>query len=87
MSAESHPIPPTRFAAALKDLSIGSLHAKAAELRNNIQHLASSNQQLRDYLLEQDPSLPADADCVDAIHENEAVIKRMEERIGLLKTE
>lgn len=87
MSADAPPISSTRFAAALADLSIGSLHAKAAELRNSIAHLRSSNQQLAEYLLEQDPSLPADSDCVGAIHENESVMARMEERIGLLKAE
>lgn len=87
MSGDSAPIAPARFAEALKDLSIGSLHSKAAELRNSINHLKSSNEQIRDYLLSQPPDAPADADCVEAIQENVQVIKRMEERIDLVKVE
>lgn len=87
MSADATPISPTRFAEALKELPIGSLHEKAAELRNSIGHLRSSNDQIRDYLLAQPENAPADADCVEAIQENVQVIKRMEERITLLKAE
>ncbi|KAK3310413.1 uncharacterized protein B0T15DRAFT_37118 [Chaetomium strumarium] len=49
MSAESLPITPARFAAALKDLPVSSLHLKLAELRNSIAHLDYSNEQLRPY--------------------------------------
>lgn len=87
MSADSGPISPERFASALKELPIGSLHGKAAELRNSINHLVSSNEQIREYLLSQPPEAPADADCVEAIQENVRVIKRMEERVGLVKAE
>lgn len=87
MSADAAPISPARFAEALKDLPIGSLHEKAAELRNSIGHLKSSNEQIRDYLLAQPPDAPADADCVEAIQENVQVIKRMEERVELVKAE
>ncbi|KAK4242381.1 hypothetical protein C8A03DRAFT_40349 [Achaetomium macrosporum] len=49
MSAESLPITPARFAAALKDLPLSSLHLKLLELRNSIAHLDYSNEQLRPY--------------------------------------
>ncbi|KAL2257440.1 hypothetical protein VTK26DRAFT_172 [Humicola hyalothermophila] len=49
MSAESQPITPARFAAALKDLPLSSLHLKLLELRNSIAHLDYSNEQLRPY--------------------------------------
>ncbi|KAL2269985.1 hypothetical protein VTJ83DRAFT_2169 [Remersonia thermophila] len=49
MSAESQPITPARFAAALKDLTLSSLYLKLLELRNSIAHLDYSNEQLRPY--------------------------------------
>ncbi|KAL1840653.1 hypothetical protein VTJ49DRAFT_261 [Mycothermus thermophilus] len=49
MSAESQPITPARFAAALKDLPLSSLYLKLLELRNSIAHLDYSNEQLRPY--------------------------------------
>ncbi|GAB1311090.1 Secondary alcohol dehydrogenase [Madurella fahalii] len=49
MSAESQPITPAAFAAALKDLPLSSLHLKVLELRNSIAHLDYSNEQLRPY--------------------------------------
>lgn len=48
-SAASLPITPARFAAALGDLPLGSLHLKALELRNSLAHLAYSNAQLRPF--------------------------------------
>ncbi|KAJ9668535.1 hypothetical protein H2201_001176 [Coniosporium apollinis] len=81
MSATSNPIPPERFAAALTELPLGSLHAKAAELRNSIAHLRRSNEQLAPYARD------GDRECADAIQENEEVISRMEERVALLKAE
>ncbi|MCJ1421327.1 hypothetical protein MMC32_007690 [Xylographa parallela] len=81
MSSNAPPITPARFAAALPDLPLSSLHAKAAELRNSIAHLEASNDQLRPFADEGDP------DCADAIHENEEVMKRMSDRIVLLKAE
>lgn len=79
MSSEAAPISATRFAEALKDLPISSLHSKVLEIRNQIAHLDYSNEQLREFA--------DDADCVDAIQENEVVIARMTERIALIKTE
>ncbi|KAL8872400.1 MAG: hypothetical protein Q9174_001966 [Haloplaca sp. 1 TL-2023] len=81
MSATAAPISPERFAEALVELPIGNLHSKAAEMRNAIAHLVSSNQQLRQYAND------GDQDCADAIKENDEVIERMHVRIGLLKTE
>ncbi|KAL2130319.1 hypothetical protein VTI74DRAFT_6645 [Chaetomium olivicolor] len=49
MSADSLPITPARFAAALPDLPLSSLHLKLLELRNSIAHLDYSNEQLRPY--------------------------------------
>jgi len=81
MSATATPIPPARFAAALRDLPLSSLHAKAAELRNSIAHLLSSNEELKPF------AEAGDKDCTEAIIENEEVIRRMEERISLLRIE
>jgi hypothetical protein len=82
-----NPISPARFAAALQDLPLSSLALKVAELRNSIAHLDYSNEQLKPFAQPTSPQEQADADCVEAIHENEIVIKRMEERIQLVKTE
>lgn len=87
MSANTDPITPARFAAALKELSIGSLHAKAAEIQNSINHLKSSNVEIAKYLREQPPEQRADPDLMDAISENEEVVQRMEGRIGMIRLE
>jgi len=92
MSHESSPISPARFAAALKDLPMSTLHLKAAELRNSIAHLDYSNEQLKPFADGTSPTQEGgesgpDQDCVDAIRENEIVIARMQERIELLKEE
>ena len=81
MSSGATPITPERFAEAIKELPLANLHFKAAEIRNSIAHLVSSNQQLQPFVDEGDP------DCIDAIQENLVVIQRMEERILLLKGE
>lgn len=81
MSAGAAPIPLERFAEAILELPLGNLHAKAAELRNSIAHLVSSNEQLQEYADD------GDQDCADAIRENEGVIARMEARITLLRNE
>lgn len=46
MSHEALPIDRARFAEALESLPLDALHSKVAELRNNIQHLRSSNDQM-----------------------------------------
>ncbi|KAK0104679.1 hypothetical protein ONS95_004953 [Cadophora gregata] len=89
MSSEAIPISLTQFATALKDLPISTLHLKAMELRNSIAHLDYSNEQLRPFAdgTEESTNGVPDPDCVDAIKENEIVIKRQMERIELLKRE
>jgi hypothetical protein len=90
MSSATTPISPARFAAALKDLPLSTLHLKAAELRNSIAHLDYSNEQLKPFAEgtnEGNSNGQPDQDCIDAIKENEAVIARMMERIELLKQE
>lgn len=84
MSSSASPISPARFSAAIKDLPLGNLHSSAAELRNSIAHLRSSNDQLRPFT---EGEQHADQDCADAIKENEEVIERMMGRIGMLKRE
>ena len=81
MSSSATPIPPQRFAEAIKELPLSNLHLKATEIRNSIAHLMSSNQQLQSFADEGDP------DCAAAIQENRSVVQRMEERISLLKGE
>lgn len=93
-SADTTPIAPARFAAALKDLSVAMLHLKVLEIRNSIAHLQYSNDQLRPFAdgsaTASDGSTAAgepDQDCVDAIRENEHVVERMAERIALVRIE
>jgi hypothetical protein len=87
MSNEATPISPARFALALKDLPLSTLHLKAAELRNSIAHLDYSNEQLKPFADGTEGYNGPDSDCADAIKENEAVIARMLERILLLRAE
>ncbi|EPE33755.1 hypothetical protein GLAREA_06768 [Glarea lozoyensis ATCC 20868] len=89
MSSEATPINPARFAEALKDLPLETLHFKGAEIRNSIAHLDYSNEQLKPFAEGTDPSCNGtpDQDCLDAIRENEIVIGRMQERIALLRAE
>lgn len=88
MSTSTLPISHTRFASALKDLTLSTLHLKAAELRNSIAHLDYSNEQLKPFALGLEGGSGApDPDCAEAIAENEIVIARMQERIMLLKAE
>ncbi|KAL8854637.1 MAG: hypothetical protein Q9221_000672 [Calogaya cf. arnoldii] len=81
MSASAVPISQDRFAEAIADLSIGNLHAKAAELRNSIAHLVHSNEQLQPFADD------GDRECADAIKENQEVMARMVVRIDLLRRE
>lgn len=93
MSADTTPISPARFAAALKDLSIQSLHLKVLEIRNSIAHLQYSNDQLKPFAegtstaTDSSSTGEPDQDCVDAIRENEQVMSRMAERIALVRME
>lgn len=93
MSADTTPISPSRFAGALKDLSIGMLHLKVLEIRNSIAHLQYSNDQLQPFAegssTASDAEAPGepDQDCIDAICENEQVIDRMAERLVIIRAE
>jgi hypothetical protein len=84
--SSTDPITPARFAAALHDLPLSSLALKVAELRNSIAHLDYSNEQLKPFA-HPGGGAEGDRDCAEAIVENEEVIRRMEERIGLVKEE
>jgi uncharacterized small protein (DUF1192 family) len=81
MSSDAQPIDPARFAEALESLPLDALHSKAAELRNSIAHLKSSNEQMLPFAEEGDDV------CREAMFENLSVIGRMNERIGLLRAE
>ena len=95
MSSEARPITAAAFASALTDLPVENLYAKAFEINNSIAHLEHSNTQLKEYSdsIKNDSSLAVDVrregdrDCEDAIKENDVVIARQRERIGLLKAE
>ncbi|KAG5914077.1 hypothetical protein E4U61_006136 [Claviceps capensis] len=96
MSADTRPISPSRFAAALEDLSVSMLHLKVLEIRNSIAHLQYSNDQLQPFAqgtaialgqAKAKANLEPDQDCVDAIRENEMVIERMAERIAMVRAE
>ncbi|KAJ5698438.1 hypothetical protein N7462_000443 [Penicillium macrosclerotiorum] len=87
MSAESLPINPTAFAEAIKELTLSTVYAKVAELRNSIAHLQRSNVELRIFLLESQDSEEDKKELEGYITENEGVMKSMEERLALLKTE
>lgn len=84
MSHEAHPISPARFASALEDLPLANLYSKVSEIRNSIAHLQRSNQELQAY---SDSQPGGDADCLDAVRENEVVMERMRERVELVKRE
>ena len=75
MSSSAIPITRERFAEAIKELPLANLHFKAAEIRNSIAHLVSSNQQLQPLADE------GDSDCIYAIKENILVTQRMEQPI------
>lgn len=102
MSADTTPISSSRFAAALKDLSVEMLRLKVLEIRNSIAHLQYSNDQLKPFA--EGTAVAAsssnstttatttatnepDQDCMDAIRENDGVIDRMAERIALIRME
>lgn len=86
------PIPPSKFASALLDLPLSTLHLKVLELRNSIAHLDYSNEQLQPFATPPSTSTSPDTTapdpvCVEAIAENCVVIARMQERIGLVRAE
>ena len=81
MSSEATPISSTRFAAALPELPLATLHAKRYEIQNSIAHLEISNGELQSYAHE------GDTVCKEAIAENVEVIERMKQRVELLRAE
>lgn len=81
MSTTSAPIPLHRFAEAIADLPVENLYMKAAEIRNSLAHLASSNEQLRPFAED------GDRECAQAILENGETIQRMQQRLDLLQQE
>ena len=81
MSSAAAPISAASFAEAIQDLPLGNLHSKAAEIRNSMQHLLASNEQLQTFADE------GDQDCAEALQENVDVLSRMESRVSLLKRE
>ena len=81
MSSTSIPISADRFAEAIKELPLGNLYSKGAEIRNSLAHLKSSNRELQSFAAD------GDSDCKDAIEENAVVIQSMERRLQLLKRE
>ncbi|KAI4798104.1 hypothetical protein E4T45_11677 [Aureobasidium sp. EXF-8846] len=89
MSHEALPIDRVQFAEALESLPLDALHAKVAELRNNMDHLRYSNEQMVPFADQGDQGTPTDPnqDCKDAMYENLVVISRMNERIELLRAE
>ncbi|OAA61287.1 hypothetical protein SPI_05311 [Niveomyces insectorum RCEF 264] len=99
MSSEALPISPARFAEAIKDLTLQTLHLKVLEIRNDIAHLEYSNEQLRPYAegtaavlgsghgADGDAPPQPDPDCVDAIRENLVVIARKHGQLDLVRTE
>lgn len=88
MSAQARPISPTRFSAALQDLPLSNLYGKVSELRNQLVHLDYSNQEMKAFADGTAPGLTEpDKDCIAAIEENEVVIERIIERLGLLRAE
>ena len=88
MSAQARPISPTSFAIAIKDLALSNLYNKVSELRNQLAHLDYSNQEMQAFAEGTAPGLTEpDKDCIAAIEENEVVIKRILERLALLRAE
>ncbi|CAD0094357.1 unnamed protein product [Aureobasidium mustum] len=98
MSHEALPIDRARFAEALESLPLDALHSKVAELRNNMNHLRYSNEQMVPFADEGDQGMSTFSsgrsklilrfeDCKDAMYENLVVISRMNERIELLRAE
>lgn len=95
MSSEARPISTAEFSQAIEDLPVENLYSKAHEIQNSVAHLQKSNDQLQEYsdsikndtTIEESVRSEGDRDCLEAIRENEIVIKRQLERIDLLKKE
>ncbi|CAK7565616.1 MAG: hypothetical protein SEPTF4163_003538 [Sporothrix epigloea] len=98
MSSEALPISPARFAEAIKELSLSTLHLKVLEIRNDVAHLDYSNEQLLPYAkgtaavlgaatADSSNEVAPDQDCIDAIEENLAVIERKLKQLQLVRDE
>jgi hypothetical protein len=96
MSSTTQPISPAQFRPAITDLPLENLFAKASEITNSITHLERSNAQLQTYSdsIRSDTTIDGglreevgDRECLEAIRENEVVIGRSRERLGLLREE
>ena len=96
MSHETRPISSAQFSLAIQDLPLENLYAKAKEIENSIAHLERSNRQLQEYSdsIKRDETLGGelkeevgDKECLEAIRENDIVVKRQKERVGLLRAE
>lgn len=88
MSAQTAPISSLAFQTAIHDLPLSTLRLKIAEIQNSIAHLDYSNEQLRPFAEgTSEGATEPDQDCIDAIRENELVVKRMMERTEMLRLE
>lgn len=87
MAGASQSISPAAFAAALKELPLSGLYAKAAEISNSIKHLQRSNEEMREFAAESCESERDRSEMHSYVVENEGVIALMRERIQLLKDE
>ena len=96
MSSSAPPISSSQFTLAIQDLPLENLYAKAKEIENSIAHLERSNKQLQEYSdsIKRDETIGGDVkeevgdkECLEAIRENEVVIGRQKERVGLLRAE
>lgn len=87
MSAESLPITLAAFEEAIKELPLSSVYAKASELSNSIAHLRRSNQELRAFVNESCDTETEKGELEKYITENDEVIRSMQERNLLLRSE
>ena len=96
MSSEARPISTSQFVLAIQDLPLENIYSKASEIENSIAHLERSNRQLQEYSdsIKSDATIGGevkeevgDKECLDAIAENQVVIDRQKERVGLLRGE
>ncbi|KAL4868163.1 hypothetical protein BDV12DRAFT_197558 [Aspergillus spectabilis] len=87
MPSDTLPITLAAFAEAIKELTLPTLYAKVAELRNSISHLQRSNQELRIFVAESCENEADKRELEGYISENEGVMQTMNERVHLCKKE
>jgi hypothetical protein len=80
MSSTSTSLTPSAFTTLIHDLPLEALYAKTAELLNSLQLLRDSNKQMEEFAEQDDV-------CKEAIKENEVVMGRIRERVGLCRGE